>query len=237
MLAEEAPEPRQRLGAAHVAERLERGQPHRPAPAADIPRSQHVEERLHHGGPAALAGQLDRCRRRARVGVRDRGDEVVLPRRGVQLQQASEGLEPDPEVGVRGEAPHRRQRRPVPDPPQQGDDVPDHVPVRIHEPACRLRHHVGAERGQEVEDAAPPDPDLLLDQHLEEAPDGAGAEQANQPDRRRARRRSEGRGQDRERLGIGELVEVAAKRGARRLPHGLVGGEPRHAFDRERRLV
>ena len=130
------------------------------------------------------------------------------------------------------------QRRAVAHGAQERDDVADDVPVGIHEPARRLRHHVGAERGQEIEDPPPPDADLLLDEHLEQAPDRAGAEQADQPDRapgpgvapREAARTDSVSGPAR----CSIWRRIAARVGS---GHGLVGGQARHALDGERGLV
>ena len=137
-----------------------------------------------------------------------------------------------------GQAADRGERRAVAHGAQERDDVPDDVPVRVHEPARRLRDHVGAERGQKVEDPPPADPHLFLDQHLQQAPDGAGPEEADEPDRRGAGRRAQGRGERRTASREpARCSSSSADRRPRRLRHGLVGRQARHALDGEGGLV
>jgi hypothetical protein len=93
------------------------------------------------------------------------------------------------------------------------------------------------ERGQEVEDPPAPDAHLLGDEHLEEAPDRAGAEKPDQPNCGWPRRGAQGGGERGQRLWPRDVLDVLAHGGARRLGHRGVAGEMRHALDDEGGLV
>jgi hypothetical protein len=137
------------------------------------------------------ASQLDRGSRRVGIRVGNRLHEVPLPARGIELEQAPQGLEPNPQIAVAGQAAHRRERGPVTHGTQERDHVADDVPVGIREPARRLRHDIGAERREEVEDPPAPDANLLVDENMEQAADRPGTEELDQPNRSRTWRRAQ----------------------------------------------